>query len=74
MAQQEDCEQMIRPIDDIMDEGDGDEDDEEFQRTSKSRTSSKDGKKIAVRRFDIKQLKAEIWKILESRLPSYYRT
>ena len=45
---------MIRPIDDVMDEGDGDDDDEEFQRNSKSRTSLEGDKKIAVRRFDIK--------------------
>ena len=53
--------------------------DDEPHRASDSRNSSdaKAGfvKKINnTRRFDIKQLKAEIWKILEPRVPSYYRS
>ena len=68
---------MARPIDDVMDEGDASNDDEDQnERNSMSRTSSemKEKKRVTMRRFDIKQLKAEIWKILETRLPSYYRT
>ena len=52
--------------------------DDEQRNGSESRTSSEIRagmlKKITTRRFDIKQLKAAIWKVLEPRLPSYYRS
>lgn len=54
------------------------EDSDNEERPSDHRTSSEvrngvTAKITAARKFDIKQLKAEIWKILEPKIPAYFR-
>lgn len=49
------------------------EDQEPDPRTSSEIRSGVATKLNAARKFDIKQLKNEIWKIMEPKIPAYYR-
>ena len=63
--------------DDPEDPENGGDNSEEERIEGDTRTSSEIkramAKRMYARRFDIKQLKAEIWKILEPRIPMYQR-
>jgi len=49
------------------------EEPEQDHRTSSEIKSGLPSKINTGRKFDIKQLKVEIWKILEPKIPAYYR-